>query len=529
MLNLRRKSIEWAIRSIIKDFDTYLFPMPFEYDAIKAHEDRVLDYLCSIDVLKNGLREYRTTLTPKSTTGFRVATQMDPLDSIISLAVIYDLSSEIETYRIGSTENKVFSFRIAPQTDGTLYDPAYSWTAFKEHIKRKMDSGDFTYIVSTDISDFYPSIYLHDIETVLGEVTDESGRTSHSTVLLNYVRAMNLNQTHKGLPVGPQFSRPIAELILNDIDRALISRDIEFARYVDDFVIFTKSKGEAYEALSFLAQTLYDRRGLKLNDQKTSIDTIYEYTQKFLRVDDEIIEDSILDSFTELLDELDLDKNPYKEIEPDDLSDEDWERLRSINLGHLLELELRKEEPDAFLVSFVLANLARLDDTDIVDIILSEESILKLFPRLRTIINYLQRVREFSDDQKHIIGAKILDFVINSYVSVLKFNRMWFMHLFTTNNEWNNSAKFTQIYDLYSDHETRRETILARGRAKDIDFFRQQKYESLDTNSWLRRAFLAAVSCLPKTERNPYYKSRSLTHRDFLDEIIELWAQTNHF
>lgn len=529
MINLKPESIRWAIKSVRRDSDTYLFPMPFEYDAIEDQEDQVVDHIAAMNVCECGIRDYRTALTPKGTKGFRVATQLDPIDTLISLAIIYEVADDLERARMPKSTEQVFSFRLKPERDGSLYDPAYDWTRYKKRTREIADSGTYSYVVATDISDFYPSIYLHDIETVLGEALKDSGRKGYGKVLIDYVRAMHLSQTHKGLPVGPQFSRPIAELILDKIDRQLQDGDAQFVRYVDDIVIFTDSRGSAYEALSRLAQVLYDRRGLKLNEKKTEILEVSSFRERFIKDPNEFEHNSIMESFTELLDELDIDENPYEDIEPEDLSVEQWEQLRSINLQSLVEQELAKAEPDGFVVSFVLANLARLDDTGIAEKVLSAENIIKLFPRLRTIINYLDRVRNFSPEQKDSIGKKILGYVDDSYVSVLNFNRMWFMHLFTKTTEWDNADTFAHIYDKYSDNETRRETLLSRGRARDIEFFRQKKYESLDVNSWLRRSFLAAMSCLPEDERKPWYRSRALHDRDFLDKVVERWAQRNHF
>jgi hypothetical protein len=72
-----------------------------------------------------------------------------------------------------------------------------------------------------------------------------------------------------------------------------------------------------------------------------------------------------------------------------------------------------------------------------------------------------------------------------------------------------------------------RELYLALGKAEDVIFFRRNKQMSLDMNSWVRRAFIAGVGCLPHAEKRPWYKARSLTKRDFLDQIVEKWYRDN--
>ena len=527
MLKLQERSIKWALKSIEKHFDSYIFPMPFEYEAIKYKEQDVVDHIKNIDVLNQGIRDYRTSLTPKSIKGFRISTQLDPIDSIISHAVIYEISDEIERARIPKSDSVIHSFRLKPESDGTMYDPDYSWSSFINRAQEIVETGEFPYVLVTDISDFYSSIYLHYVETVLREVVTSSGKYSHTKVLINYIKAMNLNQTHKGIPIGPQFSRPIAELILNDIDCSIISRGTKYLRYVDDIFLFSKSESDAFINLSFLAQSLYDQRNLKLNEKKTEIYTIEEFSNKYLIKPNQIEENSILSRFTNLLQELDIDQDPYEEIGPDDLTEDDWERLKSVNILNILEIELTKKEPNSFLISFLLGNLARIDNHEAANIVLKEENIYKLFPKLRTIINYLERVRSFSEESKHEIGSKVLELIENSVVGTLAFNRMWFLNLFTKSGEWDNEDKFVELFKKFVDPISQRELFLALGRSKNVNFYRINKTMSLDINNWIRRAFIAGISCLPKDEREPWYKSRSLRSRDFLDTIIEDWAKNN--
>ena len=529
LLKLKEASIKWALKSIEKSFDTYIFPMPFEYEAIKLFEQDVIDYLKNIDVLSEGMRDYRSSLTPKSIMGFRIATQLDPLDSIISQAIIYEISDDIERARLPKGNEVVYSFRLKPESDGKLYDPDYNWSKFFEKADKILKEDPYSHILVTDISDFFPSIYLHYIETVLKEAVASSGKVAHAQVLINYIKAMHLNQTHKGVPVGPQFSRPIAELILDVVDKILLAKGIKFIRYVDDYIIFSKSEIDARINLAFIAQELYDKRHLKLNEKKTKILTEKEFKETHLTKPDEIAESAILVKFQELLEELDIDQDPYEEIAPEDLSEEDWEKLRSINLEQILEEELSKQEPSSFLISFLLANLARIDNTSVADTILQKENIVKLFPKLRTIINYLERVRSFSVGQKQNLGEKILDLIASSFVGTLEFNRMWLLNLFTKTSEWDNENQFVNLYTNYSDDLTRREIFLALGRSKNIEFYRSNKSINLDINSWIRRAFIAGISCLPKDEREPWFKSRGLRNRDFMDKIVEKWALKNHF
>jgi hypothetical protein len=525
MLKLKEASLNWAIKHINKYNDTYIFPRPFEFEAINQNWTEVLDYLKSLNILECGIRPYRSEITPKSQVGFRISTQLDPLDSIIYNAIIYEIFRDIEKARIDKSLNKVYSFRLAPENDGTLYDNNYNWDSFNQQAQEISRSEEYKYVVVTDIADFYPSIYLHNIETVLRECVKESGKSAHAETIINIIKAMHVIQTHKGLPIGPQFSRPIAELILDEIDRILINDEIEFIRYVDDYRIFCKSESEAYRALSFLAQKLYDLRNLKLNEQKTKILAKANFQKNYLRIFKDKENDRRLNEFHELCEKIGISTSSYDDIDIEELDPVDKEALEQLNIFELLAKELNEDAPDLGFAKFLLNNLAKFDNTDVAELILNEVNIRKVFPILRSFIGYLERVRSFSEEQKYKIGKLILDLFDDSFITELKFNRAWLINLFTVNEEWNNKEQFLVLYRKYDDNTTRRELLLSLGRSKNQSFYRENKMANLaNYDHWLCRAFIAGISCLPEDERRPWYKSRGYMQRDFLDKIIEKWA-----
>ena len=50
-----------------------------------------------------------------------------------------------------------------------------------------------------------------------------------------------------GLPVGGPASRILSELALNQTDRHLKARKIEFCRYADDYTIFCDNQSDGYK------------------------------------------------------------------------------------------------------------------------------------------------------------------------------------------------------------------------------------------------------------------------------------------
>jgi hypothetical protein len=112
---------------------------------------------------------------------------------------------------------------------------------------------------------------------------------------------------------------------------------------VDDFVLVAQSQQEAYHALAKLSHMLADY-GLTLNRTKTTFLTgrhFVDYVNTQLGTTDEE---------SSKLREIDLHFDPYS-----DDPKEDYEELRdtveSLDVQTLLNLELRKSQPDTFLVA----------------------------------------------------------------------------------------------------------------------------------------------------------------------------------
>jgi RNA-directed DNA polymerase len=78
----------------------------------------------------------------------------------------------------------------------------------------------------------------------------------------------------EGAPQGGVISPWLANLVLDDLDKALEARGYRFVRYADDFLVLCKSRKEATEALAFVREILADLK-LELNEEKTSISGIW--------------------------------------------------------------------------------------------------------------------------------------------------------------------------------------------------------------------------------------------------------------
>jgi len=129
------------------------------------------------------------------------------------------------------------------------------------------------YLLQTDISRFYSSIYTHSIPWAIHG--KPKAKADHSDKLFgNKIDTLVRNGQDRqtvGIPIGPDTSLIIAELILCAVDQAIPKKLITNAfRYVDDYELAFHSQGEAENALGELQERLSEFE-LSLNPGKTGI------------------------------------------------------------------------------------------------------------------------------------------------------------------------------------------------------------------------------------------------------------------
>lgn len=141
----------------------------------------------------------------------------------------------------------------------------------------------FGILCKQDISKCFESISVDNIQCLLqSETFVRIGTPSKSSFEFEFSKLMslsNFNRSH-GILVGPEFSRIFAEVILQQIDKSVISqlkdknlfsgKHYEIRRYVDDYFIFVNSN----ETLSQIETIIkHELRKIKLflNDQKKKV------------------------------------------------------------------------------------------------------------------------------------------------------------------------------------------------------------------------------------------------------------------
>jgi len=82
--------------------------------------------------------------------------------------------------------------------------------------------------------------------------------------------------------VGPLPSAIVAELCMNDVDTLLLKKGAPHVRFVDDFRVFCRTRGEAIQILHDLTEYLHTTHRLALEGSKTRIVTAQKFVESEL-------------------------------------------------------------------------------------------------------------------------------------------------------------------------------------------------------------------------------------------------------
>jgi hypothetical protein len=331
-----------AVSNIAQYGDTDIFPYPIENALLYDKSEEVCNLISKID---NDFNEFIShypvekfsTCIPVGLTGFRWATQIDPLWNAYLLYLVLSVSENIEKKRIPISQNSVFSYRLAiNKTTGKLFSETIGWRSFIETTIKVAESENFTHVIQLDISDFYTRIYHHRLENALRRT---GGNINTIKRIMRILQDLAGNSSY-GLPIGGNSARLLAELLLTDLDSMLSIKNIRFCRFVDDFIVFAKSKEESFRILNFIADFLLRNEGLSIQKSKTQVLSSSEYANQakhLLLGSDDDVPSKTRSNFLNLR----IKYDPYS-----DTAEEDYENLKieisKFNIVSLLIEEVRK-------------------------------------------------------------------------------------------------------------------------------------------------------------------------------------------
>lgn len=493
MAFLEEESLDWALKHC-QDSSLNFVPVSFEYEEFNNDWVKIKRILRSQNVSNWSARPLRKFIVPKASVGHRIITELDPMDHIIYSAIIYEIGKDIENNRPAKEKMNVFSYRYKPNVNGDLYDPDFHYIKFLEHSQELAQSGDYSYVATTDITDFYHNIYEHRLDNNLRQFTDKN---SHVDAIIKLLKQWN-EKNSRGIPVGPISSRLLAESLLIDIDNLLLMEGIIYCRWNDDFRIFANSYEEAYSNLYKLSSYLINNHNLTLQTSKTEILPSQDFVDKYIFPEER---KQILEVREELYDSG-IFFDPYSDTSYE-YTEEELDEMELSQLCELLTNQANTWEPNFKLMKFLMNRLLIFNETrPILDLI---QNLDTLYPIIFEIMHYVIHL-DIDHHQKRIIGEELIKIYSNPIIQTLDYVRLWILHYFALNPSMINSNRLVKIYSKETD-DIKREITYIMGIKGEFGWVRSKKGEWNNLSPWLQRAYLKSTNCLPDDEKRSFHDS----------------------
>jgi Reverse transcriptase (RNA-dependent DNA polymerase) len=501
-----------AIANVIRHGDTDIFfDRPAESLALLQDIHRDFD-----GSLSRYPPAHDAALVPVNYTGFRWATQIDPIWNLYFLALVLSIAEDIESARLPVTAKRVFSYRYHwSQETADIFDDANNWREFMlcslEHAKR------FKFVVACDISEFYSRLGHHRLENALLQL----GATgdAHSRIMSFLKNFSNTNSF--GLPVGGPAARVLSELVLNQIDRLLELEGIVFCRFADDFHVFCDSSEEAYARLIFLSEKLLRTQGLQLQKSKTRIMSSAEFAATNPLSGDA---DQSQERAKGLM-QLSLRFDPYSPTKIDDYATLRAEIERFDILG-LLREELLKSRVHIGLTRKIVAAVKYLDskarDDAITTMVDNAELLYPIFSGVLTVARSV--FTDLSPEAQARVHQKIIELIEgHSHVLRVELNLAFALRVLACRHSPEAEAVLAKVFKLSTSSSLlRRDIILIMAKWKNWYWLSDLRSSFRSLSVPERRAFIIASFSLRDEGR--YWRRHTADEFSPFEQLVQLWA-----
>lgn len=184
---------------------------------------------------------------------------------------------------IPTVVDRVVQQAIAQQLS-IIYEPIFSENSYGFRPNRSchdailkareiMNNG-YKWVVDLDLEKFFDTVNQDLLISIIRKTVNEDKVVSlirkylQAGVLVNGV----FEKTEKGTPQGGNISPILSNIMLNELDKELEKRGLQFVRYADDCVIFTKSKKSAERVMENITKFIETKLRLKVNRAKSKVD-----------------------------------------------------------------------------------------------------------------------------------------------------------------------------------------------------------------------------------------------------------------
>ena len=517
------KSMEFALENVVRYGDTDIFPYPLERQIFRDKKEETTELLKKMyddfeTFITQMPAEHEKLLNAVGYTGFRQGTQIDPIWNVYLLGIVCFIGEDIEKARFDKTKNIVFSYRFKPdESEFTVFDREYGWLSFQKKSLELAQNNNF--VLTCDISDFYPRIYHHRLENALKKASNKSDIIRQIKYILNGLS----KGVSYGLPVGGPAARLLSELLLNRVDRLLLSQNVQFCRFVDDYHIFSKSEEQIYGSLVYLSEALLNNEGLSLQKSKTRIMTVSEFleTSAFSDVNEpENQEERDKRNFIR----IHLHYDPYS-----DTADEDYEalceELKKFDIIGMLASEMQKTRVAEGLTKKLIKAIAHLDVAIIDQAVLSLlENLHVLYPILPTVmILLINIINDITGDTREKVFQTFRNLLeTKSYLCKVPVNLSFAIRVLSYDNSDETDTLLINLFSEIPLMMIKRDIILILSQ-HNADYWISDQLKRFNVSTpWEKRSLLIASYILEDEGRE--WRKRVKAGLTPFDELAIKWA-----
>lgn len=131
----------------------------------------------------------------------------------------------------------------------------------------------YEWIVDIDLEKFFDTVNQDKLITIIGKTITDGDVVS---LIRKYLSAGVMEKgivkaTIVGTPQGGNLSPLLSNIMLNELDKELEARGLNFVRYADDCIILVKSEKAANRVLASITKFIEKKLGLKVNAEKSKV------------------------------------------------------------------------------------------------------------------------------------------------------------------------------------------------------------------------------------------------------------------
>jgi group II intron reverse transcriptase/maturase len=136
-----------------------------------------------------------------------------------------------------------------------------------------MNDGE-DWIVDIDLEKFFDTVNQDKLMTLIGRTIDDGDVISIVRKFL--VSGIMIDDEYEdsvvGTPQGGNLSPLLANIMLNELDKEMEKRGLNFVRYADDCIIMVGSEMSANRVMRNISRFIEEKLGLKVNMSKSKVD-----------------------------------------------------------------------------------------------------------------------------------------------------------------------------------------------------------------------------------------------------------------